>query len=75
MKYKFGRICMNITKYDVTFTTKGVLTPNLSPSCGYATGIENMHVFIVSQTWASAAEARGLCPPWIFIYSTVDRGL
>jgi len=39
MKYKFCSICMNATKYDVTFVTKGVLIPNppLGP-CGYSIG-------------------------------------
>jgi len=36
MKYKFCSICINVTKFDVTFVTKGVLPPP-SP-CGYATG-------------------------------------
>jgi len=31
MKYKFRSICINVTKYDVTFATKGGFNPqNLS---------------------------------------------
>jgi len=33
MKYKFCSIRINVTKYDVTFATKGVLTPTHCSTC------------------------------------------
>jgi len=41
MKYKFYSIRINVTKYDVTFSTKRELPP---PPRGYATGCSDWDV-------------------------------
>jgi len=53
MKYKFCSIRINVTKYDVTFVTKGDPTP--PPPCGYDTeerrylASQKMYVFLARE--------------------------
>jgi len=46
MKYKFCGICINVTKYVVTFATKGVSNP---PPRAYATAVKFQYTAFVSE--------------------------